>query len=39
MAMSINTNAGAEFATIAAQRAAEMMDEAMDARTDCVRNE
>ena len=29
MAMSINTNAGAEFATIAAQRAAEMMDEAM----------
>ena len=29
MGMSINTNAGAEFATIAAQRAAEMMDEAM----------
>ena len=29
MAMSINTNAGAEFASIAAQRAAEMMDEAM----------
>ena len=29
MAMSINTNAGAEFAAIAAQRAAEMMDEAM----------
>ena len=27
--MSINTNAGAEFASIAAQRAAEMMDEAM----------
>ena len=29
MAMSINTNAGAEFASIAAQRAAAMMDEAM----------
>ena len=27
--MSINTNAGAEFAAIAAQRAAAMMDEAM----------
>ena len=29
MSMSINTNAGAEFASIAAQRAAAMMDEAM----------
>jgi len=29
MGMSINTNAGAEFASIAAQRAAAMMDEAM----------
>ena len=29
MSLSINTNAGAEFAAIAAQRAAKMMDEAM----------
>lgn len=29
MAMSINTNAGAEFAAVAAQRASQMMDEAM----------
>ena len=29
MSMSINTNAGAEVAAVAAQRAAAMMDEAM----------
>ena len=29
MSMSINTNSGAEFAAVAAKRAAEMMDEAM----------